>query len=393
MQLQFPDFFMLFVFGDDKELTEQFIHSNFDTTDLLNISVDSADNVVILESVIQQKLRLRQRIVFDASRLSQSCRTRFKKLAKKYHCPVRCLIQKSITKTIVQHDKFVSELKKDGFREIESIEPSEEIAIGIASNPNDKSDLMGPFDIIGDVHGCFEELCTLLDKLDYKISYENSGKGSFTATHPKGRKLIFVGDLVDKGPNTPDVLRLALSLIKCDMAYCVIGNHEAKLLKKLEGRNVQLNHGLDKSVAQFEKETPAFKEEVIVFIRSLAHHLVFDGENLVIAHAGIQEQMILRDSGSIKAFCLYGETTGKRDADGLPERKNWALNNNGKAKVVHGHVPVVDSVWCNNVLDIDTGCVYGGRLTALRYPELELVDVPALDTYSMPKSGKNPFRE
>ena len=393
MMLQLPDFFLLFVFGNDKDLTKKFINSTFDRKDLTNIADASSDNVSILESVIQQKLRLRQRTIFNASNLSQSCKLRFKKMAKKYHCPVLAHVLKSRETNNLTHNQFVKSLKKDGFKEVESIEFEKELSISIESNPNDKSDLTGPFDIIGDVHGCYKELCTLLDKLDYQISYERSGQDSFAASHPDGRKLIFVGDLVDKGPKTPEVLRLALSLIKVDMAHCVIGNHEAKLLKKLEGRNVQLNHGLDKSIAQFENEPQIFKEEVIAFIKNLPHHLVFDGGALVIAHAGIKEQMVLRDSGAIKAFCLYGETTGKLDIDGLPERKNWALNNKGKAKVVHGHVPVVNSDWINNVLDIDTGCVYGGRLTALRYPEMDLVDVPALDTYSMPKSGKNPFRE
>ena len=393
MMLQLPDFFLLFVFGNDKDLTKKFINSTFDRNDLTNIADASSDNVSILESVIQQKLRLRQRTIFDASSLSQSCKLRFKKMAKKYHCPILAHVLKSRGTNNLTHNQFVKSLKKDGFKEVENIEFEKELSVCIKANPNDRSHLVGPFDIIGDVHGCYEELYTLLDKLGYQISYERSGQDSFAASHPDGRKLIFVGDLVDKGPKTPDVLRLALSLIKVDMAHCVIGNHEAKLLKKLEGRNVQLNHGLDKSIAQFENEPQIFKEEVIAFIKNLPHHLVFDGGALVIAHAGIQEQMILRDSGTIKAFCLYGETTGKLDIDGLPERKNWALNNKGKAKVVHGHVPVVNSHWVNNVLDIDTGCVYGGRLTALRYPEMDLVDVPALDTYSMPKSGKNPFRE
>ncbi len=393
MKLQLPDFFLLFVFESNKVHIKNFVDNHFDSKDLAAIAETSANNVSVLESVIQKRLRLRQRTVFDASGLSHSCRIRFKKMAKKYHCPVLAHVLNSTDSDALSLSQLVKSLKKDGFNEIKRIDVAEEWTIHIDTNPSDKSDMTGPFDVIGDIHGCYEELCLLLKKLEYQVSYNKSGQDSFTATHPKGRKLIFVGDLVDKGPNSPAVLLLVLSLLKSEMAYCVIGNHEAKLLKKLEGRKVSLNHGLDKSVAQFENETPVFKEEVIAFIKSLPHHLVFDGGALVIAHAGIQEQMILRDSGAIKAFCLYGETTGKLDIDGLPERKNWALENKGKAKVVHGHVPVTESVWVNNVLDIDTGCVYGGRLTALRYPEMDLVNVSALKAYSTPKSGKNPFRE
>ena len=89
-----------------------------------------------------------------------------------------------------------------------------------------------------------------------------------------------------------------------------------------------------------------------------------------------------RASGRVRAFALYGETTGETDEFGLPVRLNWASEYRGKAVVVYGPVPQAE--WLNNTIDIDTGCVFGGHLTALRYPERELVSVPAHEVYSEP---------
>jgi protein phosphatase len=91
-----------------------------------------------------------------------------------------------------------------------------------------------------------------------------------------------------------------------------------------------------------------------------------------------------RGSGAVRSFCLYGETTGEIDEFGLPVRHNWAMEYRGKAKVVYGHTPVPEAEWLNNTIDIDTGCVFGGKLTALRYPEEELVQVPAAKVYCEP---------
>src|SRR5207244_8184363 len=102
---------------------------------------------------------------------------------------------------------------------------------------------------------------------------------------------------------------------------------------------------------------------------------------LVVAHAGMKESMPGRGSGVVRAFALFGETTGETDAYGLPIRYNWAAEYRGRALVVYGHTPTPEPEWLNNTICIDTGCVFGGRLTALRYPEKELVSVPAARTY------------
>ena len=109
-----------------------------------------------------------------------------------------------------------------------------------------------------------------------------------------------------------------------------------------------------------------------------------DGGNLVIAHAGMPEALQNRVSGAVRHFGLFGDVSGETDADGLPERRDWARDYRGEAHVVYGHTATARAEWVNNTICIDTGCAFGGRLTALRWPEREIVDVPAEHTYTEP---------
>jgi protein phosphatase len=203
-------------------------------------------------------------------------------------------------------------------------------------------------------------------------------------TPTDGRKVIFLGDLVDRGPATPAVLRLVMGMVEDGAALCIPGNHDDKLLRKLRGRNVQITHGLAETLEQLEREPPEFVERVRTFLDGLIGHYVLDDGRLVVAHAGMKEAMQGRASGRVREFALYGETTGETDEFGLPVRYNWAAEYRGRATVVYGHTPVPEPEWLNGTINIDTGCVFGGQLTALRYPERELVSVPAARTYSEP---------
>ena len=198
-----------------------------------------------------------------------------------------------------------------------------------------------------------------------------------SGAHPDGRRAVFVGDLVDRGPDTPGVLRLVMGMVAAGDALCVPGNHENKLLRALRGRNVQVTHGLAESLAQLAAEPDEFRAEVERFLDGLISHYVLDGGRLVVAHAGLTERYQGRASGRVREFCLYGETTGETDEYGLPVRYPWAQEYRGEAMVLYGHTPMPAPEWVNNTLCLDTGCVFGGRLTALRYPERELVSVPA----------------
>jgi len=113
----------------------------------------------------------------------------------------------------------------------------------------------------------------------------------------------------------------------------------------------------------------------------LISHYVLDGGKLVVSHAGLIERLQGRASARVRSFCLYGQTTGETDEFGLPVRYPWANDYRGRAMVLYGHTPVPAPEWVNGTLCLDTGCVFGGRLTALKYPEREIVSVPAARVY------------
>jgi protein phosphatase len=188
---------------------------------------------------------------------------------------------------------------------------------------------------------------------------------------------VFVGDLVDRGPDSPGVLRLVMGMVDAGHALAVPGNHEAKLVRALRGRDVSVSHGLEITLAQLAEEPAEFRAQVERFCDGLVAHLVLDGGNLVVAHAGLKEAYHNRASARVRSFALYGDTTGESDEYGLPVRLPWAQDYRGRATVLYGHTPTLRPRWVNNTLCLDTGCVFGGELTALRYPEKEVVAVPA----------------
>ncbi|HEY2548959.1 MAG TPA: polynucleotide kinase-phosphatase [Streptosporangiaceae bacterium] len=276
-------------------------------------------------------------------------------------------------------------LQREGFRAVHTLLGTDEIAdIRVVRTKlyNDLRHENGPFDVIGDVHGCRAELELLLAELGYQVSRDDAGRAA--GAHQAGRRVIFLGDLVDRGPDTPGVLRLAMGMVAAGDALCVPGNHENKLLRALRGRNVQVSHGLAESLAQLAAEPEDFRADVERFLDGLISHYVLDGGQLVVAHAGLTERYQGRASGRVREFCLYGQTTGETDEYGLPVRYPWAEEYRGRAMVLYGHTPVPGPEWVNNTLCLDTGCVFGGSLTALRYPERELVSVPAAAVYYEP---------
>jgi polynucleotide kinase-phosphatase len=273
-------------------------------------------------------------------------------------------------------------LQREGFRYVYVLKTTEEVEQAtIVRQPlwNNRKLDRGPFDIIGDVHGCYDELIKLLNRLGYDTT--ETGR----VVTPPGRKAIFLGDLVDRGPKVVEVLKLVQAMVQRGDALCVPGNHDVKLMRKLRGRNVQIAHGLAETLRQLECHPPDYGTQVADFIDSLVSHYVLDDGRLVVAHAGMKQQYIGRASRRVREFALYGETTGETDEFGLPVRYDWASEYRGAAHVVYGHTPVPDADWLNRTINIDTGCVFGGKLTALRWPEKEIVSVPANRTYAEPK--------
>ncbi|WP_432095794.1 polynucleotide kinase-phosphatase [Streptomyces sp. bgisy100] len=278
--------------------------------------------------------------------------------------------------------RSLKSLAREGFRTVHVLRGTDEVdaaSVRLERRYNDLRHLTGPFDIIGDIHGCRSELETLLGSLGYVLERDADGR-PVGAAHPAGRTAVFVGDLVDRGPDSPGVLRLVMGMVAAGTALCVPGNHENKLGRHLKGRTVQHTHGLAETVEQLAKEEaadPAFRTRVAEFIESLVSHYVLDGGRLVVCHAGLPEKYHGRTSGRVRSHALYGDTTGETDEFGLPVRYPWAEDYRGRAAVVYGHTPTPRASWLNNTICLDTGCVFGGRMTALRWPERELVDVPA----------------
>lgn len=230
------------------------------------------------------------------------------------------------------------------------------------------------YDIIGDIHGCLSTFKELVNALDYEWK-------DGIPVHPGGRKLVFVGDITDRGPRSLDMIRLSAALVKQKKGLYVPGNHCNKLFRYLIGRPVQVTHGLETTVAELEALTNREKKKVSHLFTSLYRsaplYLILDGGKLIVCHAGIREQDIGKTNKRIESFVLYGDTTGRKDEFGRPERRDWARDYQGDAWIVYGHTPVLEPRWMHHTVNIDTGCVFGGALTALRYPEMRSVSVPS----------------
>ena len=379
----------------------------------------SKDAFEVLHFITAKRLEAGKLTVIDATNVQPEDRKSLIQIARKYHYFPTAIVlnlpeqlchdrnqqrsERNFGPHVVRHHtqslkRSLRGLEREGFRYVHILNSVAEInAVEIERQPlwNNRKYEHGPFDIIGDIHGCCDELETLLQKLGYvqipadEREPETSEFWNFpTYQHPQGRKAVFLGDLVDRGPRILDTVKLVRNMVTAGTGMCVPGNHENKLLRKLRGKNIKVNHGLALTLAEIaalpSDVSQPFTEELKNFLDSLVSHYVLDDGRLVVAHAGMKQEYQGRGSGKIRAFALYGETTGEIDEFGLPIRYNWAAEYRGNAMVVYGHTPVPETEWLNNTIDIDTGCVFGGKLTALRYPEREIVSTPALRTYAEP---------
>lgn len=362
-----------------------------------NEQAATKDAFEVVHTLARLRLRRGRLTVIDATNVQKEARRPLVELAKDaYVVPVAIVIdtpeQVCRDRNALREDRqfgghvvrnhvrdlrrSIGGLRKEGFRYIHVLKPAdlEELEIVRTKMWPDRRAETGPFDIIGDVHGCFDELSDLLNALGY----------SENGVPPDGRRAIFLGDLVDRGPKPVEVLRLVMQMVSEGHALCVPGNHDDRLARCLKGNKVSLTHGLAETMTALEAEPDEFRQEVRRFIEGLVSHAVLDDGRLVVAHAGMREDMQGRASGRVRDFALYGETTGESDEFGLPIRYNWAMDYRGAASVVYGHTPVISSEWLNRTICLDTGCAFGGRLTALQWPERNLVSVDARYTYAEP---------
>ena len=426
MTINIPKLSLVVLIGPSGSGKSTFARQHFKATEILSsdacrgmVGDDENDQGVtkdafeVLRFIAGKRLALGRLTVVDATNVQAEARKPWVELARQYYClPVAIVLNlpericqdrnrdradRAFGPHVVRNQasqlrRSLRVLKKEGFRHAYVMESPEEVEAAIIERVplwNDKTEERGPFDIIGDVHGCADELETLLGKLGYQG--ETLGPpliGGSAYVHPEGRKAVFVGDLVDRGPRILDSLRIVATMVEHGSALCVPGNHDAKLLKKLQGKDVQITHGLAETLAEIDalplEIKASFVADLTRFLDQLISHFVLDGGKLVVAHAGMKAEMQGRASSRVRDFALYGESTGETDESGLPVRINWAKDYRGKATVVHGHTPVARPEWLNRTANVDTGCVFGGSLTALRYPENEFVSVPAARVYRAP---------
>jgi protein phosphatase len=428
MTFKIPSLSLVVLIGPSGSGKSTFARKHFRPTEILNsdfcraiVSDDENNQVVsgeafsVLQFIAGKRLALGRLTVIDATNVQPESRKPLAELAKEYHCqlvaivlnlPERICEERNRLRTdrnfgphVIRNQKSqlrrsLARLEREGFRHVfvlNTIDEINEAAIERVPLWPDRRAEHGPFDVIGDVHGCCDELEALLCQLGYSeahLALDDPVWGSRAFRHPDGRTAVFLGDLVDRGPRTLHTVRLVRNMVELGSAFCVPGNHDAKLVRKLRGRNVQITHGLAQTLAEIDSLPEEIRAQlapaVAGFLDGLVSHYVLDDGRLVVAHAGMKETMQGRASGRVREFSLYGETTGETDEFGLPIRYNWAAEYRGRAAVIYGHTPVPEAQWLNRTINIDTGCVFGGKLTALRYPEMVLVSVPAARTYSEP---------
>jgi protein phosphatase len=232
-------------------------------------------------------------------------------------------------------------------------------------------------DIIGDVHGCYDELAELMTRLGHERLLDPNVASASDGEAPR---LVFVGDLVDRGDRILDVVRLVVRLRKRGHALTVVGNHDDRFLRWLYGRKVQVKHGLEQTAAEFNalpsRERDRLRGELIDFISKLPWALRLDDGHCIVAHAAWHAELHEGPSTEhLRSYTLYGPTTGGKTPEGFPERIDWAPFYKGPELVVFGH-QVYDTPYSHeHAIGIDTGCVFGGALTALSYPSMEITSV------------------
>ncbi len=372
----------------------------------------SRDAFRLLYFILGERLRRGLLTVVDSTALQPSIRAELLKIARQHGSPTVAIVfalsqevnqQWNASRTrrvpadaLERHrknlDLSLRLLPTESFNTIYMLSSPEDIAsarVIVGSFVPERS--APPFDIIGDVHGCYHELTTLFERLGYRW---REAEQDFA--HPDGRLPIFVGDLADRGPASVRVLMLVERMVALGAALVVQGNHDNKLLRWLLGHKVQVRHGLAATIAELEALSPeerdALLPRLIALLQNAPSYLLLDDGRLVVTHAGIRDEMIGHWSRAIQAFCLYGDVAGTDPKTGLPIRLNWAASRpdeqaaNGPL-IVYGHNVVAEAHETRRTINLDTGCVFGGQLTALRYPEMQLVQVQAARNYYHPEKN------
>jgi protein phosphatase len=391
MQISIPDLSLIVLIGASGSGKSSFARKHFLPTEIISsdycrsiLADDENDQSVsgeafeLLHYIVAKRLKAGRLTVVDATSVKPEDRKPLLQIAKDYHCfavaiafdlPTQLCHDRNQQRGNRNFGIHVVERHRQNLRKslrfldkefryahvLNSVEKIDQVEFVRTPSWSNRKTEIGPFDIIGDIHGCCDELEILLDKLGYQATPSTeAGFWDFpTYSHPEGRRVLFVGDLVDRGIRNMDTVKLVRNMIEANSALCVCGNHEFKLMRYLRGKKVTVSHGLQQTIDELDAIPPEVAEDYKIdlqkFLDSLISHYVLDEGKLVVAHAGFKEELQGRTSGFVRSFAMYGETTGEIDEYGLPVRANWAQNYRGKATVVYGHVPVREAEWLNNV--------------------------------------------
>ncbi len=351
--------------------------------------------------VAEERMKFSQPVVIDALNKSQSSRNQFYKLADKYaydkivvvfNVPLTtCILQNTqrerqvdFAVVEVKHKEFLnglSSLKTENIHDIiQHDKVNEKFTFEIKEEIlNNRFDDIKKVIIFGDIHSCFNELKDLIEKV------KQAGYDPFTNHEVK---FAFVGDLLDRGDTPVETIDYIFNLVNSGLAFVSMGNHDNKLMRYLNGSKVKLTHGLEETVYALKgpKSSDKLRNKVIKTLENLPYHIIFDNGKLIVCHAGIKDEMIGKSNGYVNNFSIYGEVTGEKDEHGYPVRKDWASNRvitDSSPVIVYGHTPLKEVYSINKCHNIDTGCSFGGKLTALIYDDskISFISVPARKVY------------
>ncbi|MFJ7753650.1 polynucleotide kinase-phosphatase [Peribacillus muralis] len=374
----------------------------------------SGEAFSVMDAVIEARCRLNKLTMLDATNLHPDDRKRYIAIAKKHHVPIQAIVLDIPEEILLARDEgrehprgkrrikqqcqtFKREkrnLKKEDFSSIYTIKEAENLEVSRNTNPLEK-DIGYGIDIIGDIHGCHEELILLLEKLGYQKNQEG------LYLHPEGRKFVSVGDVMSRGPESLKTMLFFHEHVQKAAAYMIDSNHGWKIARWLDGRNVTLNHGDEKVEEDFKRyeeehgseKTAEAKQALKEFLLQAPSHYVFTKngvQTVICVHAGIRDGFIGKQSDAVSDFCRYGDTDGF-DERGKPVRKDWHISHKKSTLIIWGHDPKPQPLLINNTINIDQGAVFGGELTAFRYPERQVISVKASQNHS--GDDENPLKE
>ena len=374
----------------------------------------SKEAFLMMDSIIEARCRLNKLTFVDATHLHSDDRKRYISLARKNNVPILALVLDVPENELIirdeqrdkprgkrrikqQYQTFKREkgfIKKEGYLSVYSIKETNNLEF-IRRSSSIEIDIQHGIDIIGDIHGCYDEMITLLEEL----GYQKDLNGLYI--HPERRKFVSIGDVMSRGPHSLKTMLFFYAHVQQHAAYMVDSNHGWKIARWLEGRDVTMSHGDEKVIEEFIsyeaengiEKTQQTKQSLKEFLLKSPSHYVFTKngvQTLICAHAGIKDDMIGKESDSVSDFCRFGDTGGF-DEKGNPQRKDWTVNHKRSSLIVWGHDPKPRPLVINNTINIDQGVVFGGALTAFRYPEEEFVSVNANHDYS--GDTNNPLKE